>query len=91
MSDSGHDIGAKTFDVNWNEPETSQQNFALMDFEGSTSAAVSQVSQESLKNLCSTYFIETFALIRETNVYLNNQINNLEHKYRKKTNELERN
>ena len=90
MSDSGHDMGAKIFDVNWSEPETSQQNFALMAFEGSTSSVVSQVSQESLKKLCSSSCIEAFALIRETNVYLNSQLNNLEHKHCKKTNELEK-
>ena len=71
MSDFGHDMGAKNFDVNWSEPETSQQNFSLMAFEASTSSVVSQVSQASPNKLCSPSCIEAFALIRETNVYLN--------------------
>ena len=61
-----------------------------MAFEASTSFVVSQVSQASLNKLCSPSCIEAFALIRETNVYLNSHVNDLEHKYSKNKSELEK-
>ena len=64
MSEYGHDMGVRNNDVNWGEPESSQQNFALMAFEASTSSGVSHVSQASLNKLCSPSCIEAFALIR---------------------------
>ena len=81
MSDQRQDDGTKIFDVNWNEPDNGQKNFALMAFESSSSDALSQVSKSSLSKLCSKSCIEAFALIRETNVFLQGQHYDLERKH----------
>src|ERR1043165_6103752 len=85
------DADHKIFDINWGEPDNGRKNFALMAFEGCTSkSALSQVSKESLKKLCSNSCKESFALIRETNVHLQGKANDSKRKFTQMKCDLER-